>query len=150
MAIQTIDVKKFESRQGRTIDNHTLVGVHWNAHKKIFSIVSMKSRNSVGLVLGYANQVTLRDCTTKIDKSKQKKVIESGVKDRHAFIVGYIENLEVERLEKNIYYSPKKVSDFVDAEKLFKCGEKKFIEHVDRVNLDFDHENNHPVVTYNN
>jgi hypothetical protein len=149
--LEKIAMENFESRMGRTIDKEMLVGVHWNAHKKIWSIVQMKSRHSVGLVLGYASEVTLRDVTTHIDKSKQKKVLESPTqaKDRHAFIVGYIEDLKFESLEKNIYYKPQCVKDFVDAEAWFKHGEKKFIENVSRASLKWNHEKNHPVVKYN-
>lgn len=140
--------RKFTSRMGREIDQEKLVGVHWNAHKKVWSIVQMKSRHTTGLVLGYASQVTLRDVTTHIDNSKQKTVIATGKKDRHAFMVGYLENLSYEALEKNIYYSPKQVKDFVDAETFFKCGEVNYIDNVERVSMDFNFEKNHPVVKY--
>lgn len=148
ISLEKIAMQKFTPRMGRTIDKNTLVGVHWNAHKKIWSIVAFKSRKTVGLVLGYASQVTLRDVTTHIDKTKQKKVIDSNVKDRHAFMVGYIEDLVFEDLEKNIYYKPQCVENFVDAESWFKGGEKKFIENVSRVSLDFNFDANRPVVKY--
>ncbi len=147
-------MEKFTSRYGRTIDKETLVGVHWNAHKKVWSIVEMKSRKTVGLVRGYASQVTLRDVTTHIDKSKQRMVVKYGTKDRHAFLVGYIEDLEFESLEKNIYYNPKMVKNFVDAQefmsnlKQLKTCEVPHIEHVSRASLDFDFNKNRPVVTY--
>jgi hypothetical protein len=108
----------------------------------------MNSRHSVGLVLGYAPQVTLQNVTTHIDKSKQKKVLESGKKDRHAFMVGYIESLDFETLDKNIYYSPRKVENFVDANVFFGSGEKKYIDHVKRVSMDYNFDKNHPVVKY--
>jgi hypothetical protein len=146
ITLEKIAMENFESRMGRTIDKNTLVGVHWNAHKKCWSIVAMKSRKSVGLVLGYCQEITLRDVTTHIDKSKQKKVIETGTKDRHAFIVGYIEDLVFEKLENNIYYNPKKVESFVDADILFEHNEKEFIKHVDKVSM--MHDGKKPVVTY--
>lgn len=141
--------EKFTSRMGRTIDKNTLVGVHWNAHQNVWSIVQFKSRHSVGLVLGYASEITLRDVTTHIDKSKQKKVLNSPTqaKDRHAFMVGYIEDLEFEELEKNIYYKPQAVKDFVDAEKFFN-GTVEYMEHADRVSMKYNFERNHPVVKY--
>lgn len=142
-------MERFTSRAGRTIDKNTLVGVHWNAHKKVWSIVAMKSRHGVGLVLGYASQVTLRDVTTHIDKSKQKKVIDSGKKDRHAFMVGYIEDLVFEALEKNVYYKPSCVADFVDAESWFKRKQEKFLDQVSRVSLNFNFTLNRPDVRYN-
>lgn len=148
--IKKINIEQFESREGRNIDKNSLVGVHWNSHKNCWSIVSMKSRHTTGLVLGYCQEITLRDVTTHIDKSKQKKVLASPTqaKDRHAFMVGYIEDLEFEALEKNIYYKPQCVSNFVDAEAWFKHGKAEYIENVDRVSLKWNQEKNHPVVQY--
>lgn len=148
--MKKINLEKFVAREGRQIDEKTLVGVHWNSHKNCWSIVKMNSRHGVGLVLGYCQEITLRDVTTHIDKSKQKKVIESptGAKDRHAFMVGYIEDLQFEALEKNIFYKPQCVSDFVDAEAWFKHGKKEFIENVSRVSLRWNHETNKPSVKY--
>ena len=66
----------FISRNGRILEKGQLVGVHWNSHKNVYSIVEFKSRNTAGLVNGYAMSVTLFNCTVKIDKSKQKTVRE--------------------------------------------------------------------------
>lgn len=142
------NIELFQSREGRTIDQETLVGVHWNAHKNCWSIVGMKSRHTTALVLGYCQEITLRDVTTHIDKSKQKKVIELGKKDRHAFMVGYIEALEFEALEKSAYYSPKNVCDFVDAETYFKQGQAEQLGHVERASLKWNSEANRPEVQY--
>lgn len=147
IVLEKIAMENFVSRMGRTIDKNTLVGVHWNAHKNCWSIVGMKSRHGVGLVLGYCQEITLRDVTTHIDKSKQKNVVESGTKDRHAFIVGYIEDLKFENLEWSMYYSPKHVENFVDANIWFEFQEKDFIKHADRVSLMHDGK---PVVKYYN
>lgn len=137
---------KFESRLGRTVEKNTLVGVHWNAHRSCWSIVQMKSRNTIGLVIGYADNLTLTDCTVKIDKSKQKNVRDSGVKDRHAFIVGRFENFNVEAPEKKLYYNPHKLDSFVDAEQ-FECGNVEYLAHMDRVNFD-SWKKLYPVVRY--
>lgn len=139
----------FISKDERKLHSKMLVGVHWNAHKNVWSIVRMNSRKSVGLVLGYAPFVTLKDVTTHIDKTKQKKVIDSGVKDRHAFLVGYVDSLTYEALEKNIYYNPKQVENFVDADKFIMCEEKKYIGKVSKASLSFNFNKNRPVVTYN-
>ncbi|MEH7210111.1 hypothetical protein V7094_28550 [Priestia megaterium] len=142
--------EKFVSRMGRTVEKNMLVGVHWNVRLNAWSIVQFKSRHAVGLVLGYASEITLRDVTTHINKSTQKKVIESptGAKDRHAFIVGYLVDLEYRELERNVYYKPQAVKDFVDAEKYFN-GTVEYIDHVDSVSMSYNHEKNHPLVKYN-
>lgn len=130
----------FVSRKGRTLENGQLVGVHFNSHRKTFSIVLMSSRKTVKHVLGYSDQITLVDCTTKIDKSKQQSVRKTGVKDRHAYIVGYIENLKAEQLGYNVYYDPNLVDDFVDKNSM------QPLKRVSKVNLIT--RNNKPIVTY--
>lgn len=147
IVLEKIAMENFTSRMGRTIDKNTLVGVHWNAHQDCWSIVKFNSRHSVGHVLGYCQEITLRDCTTHIDKSKQKKVREGTAKDRHAFIVGYIEDLKFEDLQNKIFYAPKMVDNFVDATMFFEFEEVDYIEHADRVSL---MHNGKPVVKYEN
>lgn len=92
-----LELELFQSRLNRTIEEGDLVGVHWNKHKNVWSIVEMKSRKGVGLVKGYADEITLEDVTFHIDKAKQKGVRESGTKDRHAFVVGKVVSLRANK-----------------------------------------------------
>lgn len=141
-------MKGFISRKGRVVVKGQLVGVHWNSHQNVFSVVEFKSRRTAGKVLGYVDRITLTDCTVKIDKSKQKSVRENNRKDRHAFIVGYVQDIGVvQKFENGIYYNPYKLDSFVDAIK-FSCGNVEYIEQMERVNLDYDFQNNRPNVTY--
>jgi len=143
-------MKNFISRNGRELKQGQLVGVHWNSHKNIWSIVEFKTRKTVGLVLGYAEQVTLKNCTVKIDESKKRKALEKGQKDRHAFIVGEIVNCgKSEKLENSLYYKPSCLKSFVDAEEYFTLNRIDYVERMTAVNLDFDFDQNKPVVTYN-
>jgi len=136
------------SRNGRILEKGQLVGVHWNSHKNVYSIVEFKSRNTAGLVIGYAMSVTLLNCTFKIDRSKQKAVREKNRKDRHAFIVGYIEDINQKKeLSNKIYYNPYKVDSFVDKD-LFEKGEIKYLSRIKRVHMNSDFQNNKPDVTY--
>ena len=109
-------LNKFRPRHDRTIEKGQLVGVHWNSHQSCWSIVAFKSRKAVGLVIGYADDVTLENVTFHIDKAKQKSVREKGTKDRHAFLVGNLVDFNSKQLEKNIYYNPFKLDNFVDSE----------------------------------
>lgn len=111
-----LNLELFQSRNNRTIVDGQLVGVHWNSHKNCWSIVSMKSRKSTGVVLGYASNITLEDVSFHIDKSKQKYVKENLKKERHAFVVGKIVSFECtdEKIEMPLYYNPLKVDTFVD------------------------------------
>lgn len=141
-------MKGFVSRNGRILKKGQLVGVHWNSHKEVYSIVEFKSRNTAGLVIGYASSVTLINCTVKIDSSKQKTVREKNRKDRHAFIVGYVEDINQKKeLTKKIYYNPYKVDSFVDKD-LFEKGEVKPLSRLKRVHMNSNFQNNKPYVTY--
>jgi hypothetical protein len=141
-------MKGFTSREGREVVQGQLVGVHWNSHRACWSIVEFKSRNTIGRVLGYADQVTLDNCTVKIDQAKKKKLLETGVKDRHAFIVGeFITCGHIEILPRPIYYNPAKLESFVDARKYF-SGVHEYIKNMFRVNMNYDFKAGRPVVTY--
>lgn len=139
-------MEQFVPYKERKVEKGQLVALHWNSHKNVFSIVEMKSKRTLGMVLGYCKQATLTKAYTKIDASKQKTVRETEVKDRHAFIVGYLENFKKEQLPNRIYYNPHLVDDFVDGNSFFKERKKVHIEEVSRVNLDHDGEK--PMVTY--
>lgn len=130
----------------RSIEIGQLVALHWNSHKNVYSIVRMKSKKTIGEVVGYCKQATLSNAYTKIELSKQKTVKETSVKDRHAYIVGHLENFEKETLSHNMYYNPHVVNDFVDAASYFNDKQIVHIENAKRVNL--DHDGIRPVVTY--
>lgn len=73
-------------------EGKTLVGVHWNSHRNCWSVVNMKSRKTVGLLNTHMQTLVLSDISFKVDLSKKRKALEIGKKDRHTFIVGYLEN----------------------------------------------------------
>lgn len=151
--LDKLNVEGFTPKEGQAIQIHKgmLVGVHVNSHQNCLSIVAMKSqksRHSVGLVLGYAQSITLSDCTTHIEKSKQKKVKMLGKKDRHAYIVGYVQDFNAVTLEKGIYYKPEHVDNFVDAQSYFQNGEILEIGSVRSVNLQVCPNSGKPQVTY--
>lgn len=120
------DLTKFTPRNNRTIQQGDLVAVHWNSHQNTWSIVEMKSQKTIGLVKGYAHELTLTNAVTfKIDKTKQRTVIEHGAKDRHAFVIGYIESFEVDTtMNQELYYNPFKVRSFVDKSQFLTLGEQ--------------------------
>lgn len=108
------------SRNDRSIEKGQLVAVHYNSHKSCFSVVSVSSRHSIGNVLGYVDNIVLSDCTTHIDKAKQRSVRNTGVKDRHAFIVGKIVSTKCkdDNTMLDIYYNPYKLDNFVDKQSM--------------------------------
>lgn len=136
----------FKSRNGRKVEKGQLVGVHYNAHRNTWSVVEMKSRKTVGLVLGYTDAISLIKCTVKIDKAKQRLVRNKQHKDRHAFIVGYVDDIgKFEILENSIYYNPYKLESFVDATSYLFNRKAEYLEYMERVNLQ---KKENPIVTY--
>lgn len=135
----------FVSRMNRELKIGQLVAVHFNSHKKTFSIVEMRSRSTLGVVLGYSNSITLNNCWVKIDKSKQNNVKNTGVKDRHAYIIGYVKNFASIEFEKQIYYDPKKLDSFVDRD-LYLKGCTCYLKNMKVVNLKLI--DSKPIVTY--
>lgn len=45
-----------------------------------------------GKVIGHTTEITLRDVTFKVNKSGKKRAIETGIRNVHAMICGYIDN----------------------------------------------------------
>ena len=71
-----------------------LVGVHWNAHEKCWSVVAFNSRKTEKKVIGHTNRLMLEDITFKVSLSKKKAALEKGKKDRHTFIVGIFAGMD--------------------------------------------------------
>lgn len=85
-----------------------LVGVHYNAHEKCWSVVSFKSRKTVAKLAGHAPTLVLDDISFKVDLSKKRKAFEKGTKDRHTFIVGVFVGLDEKKLisKGKLFYNP--------------------------------------------
>lgn len=147
-----LNMKGFRFKDGVNMSmeelSNTLVGVHWNSHQDTFSIVKLKSKRSVGTVIGYADYVELENCYTFIEKSKQKVVREQGRKERHAFICGYIKSFDYKYFDNGVYYNPKKLDNFVDAVDFLHFGTINYIRTMDKVGMAKNHDVNKPMVTY--
>jgi len=68
-------------------------------------------------VADYANAVFLRDVTFEVNENGRKKVLVTGRKNVHAYVVGMRMDEDNERPMGGftVRYNPKKVSTFVDA-----------------------------------
>ena len=122
-----------------------LVAVHFNSHKDTYSIVEMKSPNTIGNVLGYADNLTLADCRFKIDNYKQKSVIDTAVKDRHAYVIGYVEDFIFNDMPNELYYSPKYLKSFINKAEQF-SERPVYLERVNKVS--FTVANDKPLVKF--
>ena len=140
-------IKLFQSKDGRTLERGMLVGVHWNSHKNKYSVVAFPSRHTVGLVVGYVDSITLKDCTFHIDKTKQRIVREKGTKERHAFVVGIVDGIGEDRTDcmHQIVYNPFKYDTFHGKHK--NCDKIWLIEKAKHVHMD-NVDNARPLVTF--
>lgn len=77
-----------------------------NRKGKIYSI----TQNN--LVCGYTDNITVSFCNLKINKAGKQKTIESGIRNVHAFIEGYIV-CDVEEYIRDLYKCPIKYNPFV-------------------------------------
>lgn len=125
-----------------------LVAVHWNVRDKTFSIVEMKSKHSLGRVIGYSDYVTLENCYPVISKSGQKKVREGEHKNRHAFVVGNVVDFDINVFSNTLYYNPKNVDSFVD-KGLYMSGHKMLLDSMDKVAFGKVPSKARPLVTFN-
>lgn len=115
-----------------------LVGVHWNAHEKCWSVVAFNSRKTEKKVIGHTDRLVLEDITFKVSLSKKKAALEKGKKDRHTFIVGIFagmgENITSNQSKGKFFY------DVSDNEQPFKdvnghslIGENAYFSRLGRV-----------------
>lgn len=96
-------------REDRKLEAGDKVAVYKNLHKNCFSVQNVKT----GLVVAYADCITLVDVTFKVNQKGRARVRFEGRKNVHAFVVGtyqpdYEFNLEADSsvVTYNPYYPP--------------------------------------------
>ena len=101
------------------------VQVYYNLHKKCFSVCSRK-----GKVIGYTDQISLRDVKFFVSESGRKRVLKEKQKNVHAKVRGFVTN-QTEPCGEEVRYNPYLFSSFVfskteepvfEAEKVFLRG----------------------------
>ena len=91
------------------------VRVYWNLHKKTWSIQCCKTNN----VVAHAQTVKLDNAKFVVRKAGQRKVRETGQKNVHAFIRGYLNvdewhiNYAKKMLWRRVRYNPYKDDFFM-------------------------------------
>lgn len=91
--------------KGRKLIAGQSVQVYYNLHQGGYSIRDKKT----GLVVGYAQNVLLRQCVFKVSEKGRQKVIEQKKKFVHAFIEGVFLDADLEHpseLGAKVYYNP--------------------------------------------
>lgn len=70
-----------------------------------------------GLVIGYADEILLKNCTFEVSESGRQRVLREGVKNVHAFVVGEQAEWKEMRDEigrfENVTYNPYDNESFV-------------------------------------
>lgn len=90
------------------------VRVHWNFHRKEFSICQN------GRVVGYAKCIWLHNVEFKVGVKGRERVIREGVKNVHAYVYGDLylvddtNNHWYKNHETTVRYNPYEYSSFVD------------------------------------
>lgn len=97
------------SYKGRTIDFSKSVMIYKNLHNGLFSV------KQGGLVVAHIESVLLANVTFKVNDGGRERVIKEQKKNVHAFIVGYILNVNhtpMSLLKRAITYNPYKYNYF--------------------------------------
>lgn len=103
--------------KNRTIDFNKTVKIYRNLHKKgkVYSIVQNK------LVCGYTDNITLTFCNFKINQSGKNRAIQSGIRNVHAYIEGFISDVSNSELtdlyQCEVKYNPFQSEGFITEDK---------------------------------
>ena len=99
----------YQSYKGRSINVNIKAMVYKNLHNGMFSI------RQNGLVVAHVDSVVLSPALFKVNQSGRQRVLVEKKKNVHAFVVGYIEavNVEIETSEMTaVSYNPYKFNNF--------------------------------------
>lgn len=99
----------YQSYKGRKINFNKPVMIYKNLHNGLFSV------KQDGLVVAHIESVLLASVSFKVNDSGRNRVIREKKKNVHAFIVGYILNVNntpMSLLKRSITYNPYKFNYF--------------------------------------
>ena len=108
------------------IDLGRRVYVYFNLHKKCWSV------RQAGKVVMHANRLCLKDVRYLVAEGGRNKVLQSGVKNVHAGLSGYLVKTvpNIPEVSYDVTYNPFKYNSFVSVEK------KRPIQHSDYAYLE--------------
>lgn len=136
------------------IQKGDLIAFHWNSNRNLYSILKMNSEHTVGLVIGYAENVFIENAYFVFQESKRKYTVETGKKERHSFIVGSFITFEEKNdvFSSDLYYNPMILKKFVDGPAYFNEGEIISFDHLKEIYATSTIRNNRkvPFISYNN
>jgi hypothetical protein len=94
-----------------SLTNHT-VRVYWNLHKKKFSVQAHYGSGS-WRVVAHAEELMLKDVTFKVSEAGRQRVLRTGVKNVHAYVVGGLIPFVNPDKGRRVSYDPKVFDCFV-------------------------------------
>ena len=100
----------YESFKNRKIELNTKTFVYRNLHTGNYSV------KQNGLVVAHVDSIILNNCSFKVSEKLRQKVIKDKQKNVHAYIVGYVEKINlIPYIESKtlITYNPYKFKTFV-------------------------------------
>lgn len=90
------------------------VDVYRNLNKDCFSVRSRET-NNYGRVVGHCESITIVDAEFIVQKSGQKKVRKTGIKNVHAFVRGVRDDTKtITGGQTHVRYNPFETDHFVD------------------------------------
>ena len=96
--------------------------VYWNSTRKIWSCIE----NHRGRVSSYATTLDLKDCRFRVSQAGRKRVVETGKKNVHAFVMGDVtkHTFPDERVNwVRVRYNPYSMDNFIRTD----TGEAVFV-----------------------
>ena len=82
--MNAIEILTKDNAGDHGIDPARRIKVHWNIHRGGYSVLQ------AGRVRAYASEVALTDAKMLVQQSGWRKAVETGVRNVHAFVSGYL------------------------------------------------------------
>lgn len=114
-----------ELYKGRTVEDTQLVKVYYNLHKHMFSIKDYET----GLILAHGNDIYLNNVEFRVSEAGRQRVLETGVKNVHAYAIGNIDLTYTTALYNPtyIYYNPFTTEKFMNGDKPIEYSIRVFL-----------------------
>lgn len=121
--------------EGKSIAAGERCAVYFNLHKGGFSVKSMDKRNPHnGLVVAYADYVTISDASFHVMQSRLKNILAKRQKEIYAVVRGVLvdtEAMDDEGFRKG-YVNPYTTGHFIDLETRAQLTEAQAVHFYDR------------------
>lgn len=94
------------------------VEIYWNLHRHVYSVKSLERGGSYGHVVAHGDLFLLERCKFVVRPSGRKKIVDTGVRNVHAFVRGHLldDNKDKLQFDDTAYYSPFVTETWVNSE----------------------------------